>query len=249
MSISEKILEKIRDRHIKAKPKWYFRLRDIVIWLVLVLTVALGSLSFAVLIFLIFDINWGIHKYLNRGLAHYVIASLPYFWLIILPLLIVISLIDFRCTKKGYKYTWEKIIAIILIFVCVFGLLLFGAGAGARINRSFRGIPFYGRMMRNKERIWLQPEKGLLAGRIIEIAEGGEIKLKSADNIIWTIKYGDGLNAGELNLTEGDRIRIIGDKKADNVFEAKKIQLWENKPWIMRWGNCERKNIYMRNKR
>jgi hypothetical protein len=85
------------------------------------------------------------------------------------------------------------------------------------------------------EDAWNNPENGRLAGTIIE-RNDKRIRIKDTHGGIWDVSIQDAF-ISPMVIWE-DKIRILGSKQWDNVFNAEKIL-----PWFGKWkGKMGRMN-------
>jgi heme/copper-type cytochrome/quinol oxidase subunit 2 len=108
--LSQKVLETIKDKHLKPKPKWEFMLKNYIIWILSITSLVVGSFAFAVIIYMVRNSNWDLYQNLSGNLLGLILASLPYFWFIFLIIFILISYYNFRHTKSGYRYKFYLIV-------------------------------------------------------------------------------------------------------------------------------------------
>jgi len=238
--LSKKTLEKIKKEHISPKPKWKLQIKDISIWSFLGIFIVLAVLSFSAITFLMADTDWGIAKNLNRSFLRHVIMSFPFIWIILFIIFIMFSVYEFKNTKKGYKYNFSLIVGVALIIISVLGFALFSSGMGKKFNqRMINKFPF-SKFSQNKGEVWMQPKKGLLAGEILEIINRDKIILKDFNDMEWEVYLENAFLKSKNMIKEGGKIKVVGQKKNENIFIAEKVWAWGINMQI------ERKNIKMR---
>ena len=114
--ITKKIIDKIKQGQIKPRPKWEFLLKNYVIWALFAISIFIGSLATSVVIFMILNDGWGDFSNLSTGKA--IILNIPYFWLAILALFLIVAYLNIKHTKKGYKYN-PYLIMLLSVFVSI----------------------------------------------------------------------------------------------------------------------------------
>src|SRR3989339_397673 len=182
---SSKILRKIKKEHIKLVPKWHFVFRNVLFWIVFVISLFFGALSFAVTLLFLLNTDWSLHDQLHSNFVHFLFISLPYFWIIFLILFAIIAHIDLRHTEKGYRYRTVWMLIGNISIVVISGAIFYNFGLAHEFDERFqKHMPFYGRMM-NREQIWLCDDCGLLAGKIISVDNMEIIILEDLKNQIW----------------------------------------------------------------
>lgn len=225
--ISEKILDKIKQQHITPKPKWQFLLKDYLVWIMFVIATIIGSLSIGVIIYLLTDFDWTVYQYLHESFFEYFVISLPYLWFVLLIIFVGLAYYQFRHTKKGYRYRPYIIILLSISFSFILGFLLFTLGTARRFDQSLiKTIPPYEKIIRRKSHIWMNPERGLLAGKIIFIKTGQELELADFKKNYWQVNIEEAHYPSFIKLESGEIIRLVGEKQDDFHFKADKIMPW-----------------------
>ncbi len=108
-----------------------------------------------------------------------------------------------------------------------------GDGVDALMGRS---LPLYDLSKHSARReIWMQPEKGLIMGKIVDVDdqddlitvsdEKGQKWKVSEKGAKWKIKL-----KNKLEDKKGKIVKIIGERKGEDEFEAKEIR---------RCGDCQ----------
>lgn len=224
---SDDILKTIEEKQITPKPKWQFSLKNLVFWLFFVFSIILGSLTVVTIIFMIADYDWDIYKYLDRSAFEHIFISIPYFWIIVLGLLIFAGYYNFRHTKRGYR---QKTIILVFSSIAgsiILGTILFFCGMDCEIHEVFsEQLPYYDNLVHTKEDVWIFPEKGLLSGTITDIQNQNEFYLRDIDGNMWHVEDGNIEDFGNLVFCKGEEIKLIGQLKDDHNFSAKIIRPW-----------------------
>ncbi|HDK25523.1 MAG TPA: hypothetical protein ENG48_00355 [Candidatus Atribacteria bacterium] len=228
-NISEQVLKRIKENNIKPKPRWYFLTKNYFIWSMFGVSVILGSFAFSMILFIIKQLDWDVYHYIGDSFLKTVFISLPYLWLIFLLLFIGVAYYNFIHTKRGYRFKFISILLISLIISATLGTILYSNGLSENLgNIFFEKIPYYNRLVYTCEKQWMQPERGLLAGIIIEkVSPENNFILKDLDNNKWKIKADKTIWKGKLTPTPGLKIKLIGKLIDNNTFEAREIRSWE----------------------
>ncbi len=230
--LSDKIVNKIKEEKIKPKAKWVFLLKDYFIWSAFGVSIIIGGLAFVVILFLLTTNDWDMHKYLGEGFGVYFLTALPRVWIGTLILFLLVAYYNYRHTKGGYRYKAYLIVLGSVVTSVVIGTALFFMGLGDKIEQSFANtLPYYGGYMEHRMEIWNQPEKGLLAGEIIEIKSENILMIEDFKKNIWEIDVNNALWRGGQVAKIGNKVKIIGVKKSNNIFTAQEIR-----PWVGREG-------------
>lgn len=226
----DQILEKIKQDHIKPKPRWQFVLHSVLIWGAVIALIIIASLVGSAVVFNLQNTDWMIRPRLGWSWTRFIFMNLPYFWIALLVVFGVITYYSFKQTKSGYKYAMPIVLLIIL---------LLSIGAGWAAHRSFRGgrwmeeraikhMPLFQKMTDHRRMMWLKPDKGLIAGTIISdsvinTGEENEFQLQGLRGKVWIIKINSTTTLPDL-LQISDKIKIIGKKINEQNFSAQEIK-------------------------
>ena len=222
--LSQAILEKIKSKHITPKPRWQFLLNDYAVWFFASFSVLLGSLAVAEIIFMMRHNDWGFYQQISGSITGFILASLPYFWIIFLLLFIGASYYNYRHTKMGYRHRFSVIMAASIILSIMGGEILYQAGIGQVVDEALGAkLPVYRHMMLPGLNIWSQPENGRLSGVILNIDEMKNFALLDPEEDIWYIATEGSKIAPQVLLKIGERIKIVGQQAEDNIFNAMDI--------------------------
>lgn len=224
--LSQKILEDIKIENIKPCSKWKFRLRSFFVWLIVFIAAILSGLAASVLIFSLLNTDWQIYKFLGRGRLSHFFAILPYFWIFFFFFFFVLVYFSFKNTKNGYKYRNLTIIFLVIFISFSLGGISLCYGISSKIHSIVeKKMPYIQNLSQRKERIWVQPQKGLLGGEIVDM-KNNEVSIKDFEEKIWTVKSEDARWHDIVPPYEGEKVKIIGEQTARNVFEAKEAAPW-----------------------
>jgi len=223
--LSQDILNKIDQENIAPTPRWIFLLKSWVLWLAYILATLLGSIAFGISIFVLTNNEWDIHRYAPEGFLEYFILSIPYIWLLGFGIFAFVAYYNFRHTKQGYK-TKTSILIISNIFLSIIlGSVIYASGFGRTLDQTFqRQMPMYRRMINVRYRVWVRPEKGILAGEVTSIKSDNEFSINDFRDKSWTVIGENMKNTGCSALQVGVKVRIIGHPKEPGVFIATEIK-------------------------
>lgn len=222
-SLSQKILNTIKSRRISPKPRWEFLLKNYIIWAFFTVAIIIGSLATSVIIFMILNDGWGDLGNLSPRAA--ILANIPYFWLALLALFLVVAYYNIKHTKKGYKYNPYLIILASVVISIGLGIVVYSQGVGEELEEVFyQQLPFYKQLSHQRGRLWAAPIQGRLAGVIIESNNETELFLRDFEGKIWTVKLKNlQFRPGEP-VQPGDRLKITGQKISETEFMALLIE-------------------------
>ncbi len=224
--ISKKTLEKIKKEQLHPKPRWYFLTRNYFFWFMFVLTTLLGGIAFGMILLITGNLDWDVYQYLGISLPEALVVHLPYLWIALLIIFIFVTYYNFIHTRKGYRYRFIFIFFISLLLSAALGFGFYQYGWTETVERQLRiRFPGYQRMVYTSENQWTQPKKGLLSGTIIEIdSENNLLLLTDYRDREWSIDISQARIRGNIPLTEGLEIKIIGQQLSEDLFEAIEIR-------------------------
>ena len=223
--LSQEVLSKIDQENIAPTPRWVFLLKSWVLWLVYILATLLGSIAFGISVFVLTNNEWDIHKYAPEGLVEYFLLSIPYIWLLGFGIFVFVAYYNFRHTKKGYKTKTSILVISNILLSIILGSTIYASGFGKKLDQTFqKQMPMYRKMIDVRYRAWVRPNKGLLAGEVIEIKNNNEFSINDFRDMKWLV-IGEGMkNTGCSGLQVGAKVRIIGRPKEPGVFIANEIK-------------------------
>lgn len=224
--ISEKVLDKIKSENIKPRSRFYFAVRNFGIWTLVTFTILLGSLSVSSLIFRIVNINIICPSNLNiKCLDSFedFLSVLPSLWVICLGFLGYLAYKEIRFTDKGYRYKLSTLILSLILASCILGTVFYEFGSGYLLDDfASRHVPFHrGMEMIQREKL-MNPEMGILIGRVISVSDDGLI-LNDPARILWSVSFDDYLEDEDKEfIEEGLRVGIKGEltSEEENTFRA-----------------------------
>jgi len=221
-------IEKIKQQRIVPEARWKFLARKYGTWALFAMIIFAGGASFATAYHLLSSLDWDLYRFMHVSAFFYTLSIIPYVWLVLILVALVVAFIDVRKTQTGYRFSALKISALIIGGIILFGMGMSVLGIGGSINDiAAKKVPYYGsHMMTNKNSQWSQSEKGLIAGRIKSVSKE-IIKIDDLDGETWDVVINEKtLIKPAVALEKNEIIKIIGSKKIDGIFEAQEIRPW-----------------------
>jgi hypothetical protein len=231
VELKSKVLEKIKEDKIEPKPRWQILMKNYIIWMVFCFAVIVGAISFCVILDVFSDNDWDIYKYATESPLQRAILSLPFLWFGFLIIFLVLAFYYYKQTKSGYKFSALRILGLSIIASIFLGTIFhFFFGMGENVEMIVADhIPFYEKVSThcNNKEVWLQPEKGLLAGRIVGIIEPSGFDLEDFNGLTWKVKESKNIFIRTKSpLFEKEEIKIIGEEEQEGLFRALEIREW-----------------------
>lgn len=232
-SLTENVLDRIKNEHIAPKPRWEFLLKNYVIWIIGGLSIIIGSISVSVMIFLAETDDWAAIMQLGGKKWIILLNAVPYFWAIFLIGFLVIARYNLLHTKRGYKITLPVFAVASVLLSVILGSLFYAMGVGTMIDNALakNARPFLG-IIHPRLHIWSNAEQGMLAGKIISQENRRTVTIRGFDENTWIVQ----ILPPERplpELPESMPIRFVGQRTGENTFNAIRVILWEQpKPMI-----------------
>ena len=104
------IVDRIKEKNIKQRPKWYFTTLNTLIWICYIICILIGAASFSIILFSIHQTDFNLISHMSHSRLEMFLGILPFFWIIILLIFLFASIIIFRKSKSGYKFNWFRLL-------------------------------------------------------------------------------------------------------------------------------------------
>lgn len=236
-TLSDNILNTIKGKNLKPKPRWHFVLRQISIWFATLLSVGIGSITFSVILFRMVNNDWEVLKFINRSPIAHVFNTLPYIWILLLILSVGLAYYNARHTKGAYKYQGYWFVIGSIVLSLALGGMLYAVGIGPRVHTTAERVPFMKELMYDRDMIWSKIDEGLIAGEVTDMLSGiGMFELEDLEHSVWIIRPGEEYYPPPPHfvIEEGVMVRIYGEKIDEEIFEAIKVLPYQTGPGILK---------------
>ena len=222
--LSTSVLNTIKEKKLQPKPKWTFLLKNWVWWLFAAASFVVGSITCAVIIFLI---SSGDFRFISVKGSHSLkalIIFVPYLWIAVFGGFIGLIYYNIKHTKSGYKYKPSTVIIAMLIASIIGGAILNIKKVGQRVEDRVTKKFHHYRDAHPRHGLWLRKEDGFLGGRIIEIIDKEKLhfKVKNKEGEFMVIFLG--VKAVEIEEEMEVFMRGHIDSDNENIFIAQIIQ-------------------------
>lgn len=231
---AESILEEIEKRAIVPIPRWRFLLKWAGFWLLAAVALLAGGISLATSNSILFSHDFLVdHYYSSLFFSEHpvignIILSIPYAWLLLLALVILIAFYSVRNTKKGYQHSGKRFIAVFLFLSIVlsigFNAAMIGEYTSDYFEKNFHG---YRELVDSTEGQWSQPAKGFLGGRLIEYTKSSHrLVLRDFNGGLWHVDISQAKKSSKTSLVPGSYIKIHGHQSGTHTFSAQTLHDW-----------------------
>ncbi len=222
--LEKKVLATIHKRRLVPRPAYVFFAKRSVFWILAVLSIALGAVSFAVLLFMA-DV------YFTAGMAgtdeiplEEFLFSIPLVWLVTMPLFIASAYFSLRHTRRGHRLRPAPVIALSVAASLGLGGILHGFGAGYIVHEFLDAhVPYYRQLTYIPYGEWSQPDKGFLGGYADKLLDANTLQLTDFRHQTWTVDIsGATITLDNAIEDEGD-VAIRGVRTGPASFRAETI--------------------------
>jgi len=210
-NLAEDTLKKIEEDKIKPTPRWCFATKNYLFWLLFAVFVLFSSVALSDAIFLFKKDNWSVHQYLGRGFFKHFFVSMPYFWIILAILFLLLINYILRKTECGYKYDTKKAVGLEIVAVVVFALVIFFVGLSSIIHQSLLNrTNFYDAVIYDENKTWDNPNRGLISGRVVSFDDQSGFFMVDRHQENWHVFGPFRKEPPNFLLGPGVQVRVIG---------------------------------------
>lgn len=228
--LAEKIINKIKKENVKPISHWKFIMKDSIFWGVFVLSSIIGGMAVSIILNTLLNNDWDLYLQLSGGLSKFIVVTLPYFWLILLGIFIIIAYLNIQNTKKAYKHSFKMVIGGVILVSFLLGLTFYNLGLASSLDKGLiqKLPPQFHQMMDSRLGVWQRPEEGFLVGEIQNLTED-TLELKDFDGEMWQVSLNPELRdfMSRFLLDSDGKVRIMGKldlEKCEKCFSASVIR-------------------------
>lgn len=221
-NLEQKILEKIKNEKLSPKPIWYFLIRDYSLWLAVILSIILASLSIAPIIFIFSNLEIEYIKHISSNIFLFILFILPYPWIILCAITTYLAKKAWFQTRSGYKFQGKYIVIISVITSLILGIILNLYTFGKVMDDGFHNnsFGFYKNLDDRKQENWFNPKEGRLIGIVKNVSSSTFVLFNQKNNFEEIVNF-DETVPGFTFVNESNQIRVIGyekDNSKDSFF-------------------------------
>ncbi|MCK9351188.1 MAG: hypothetical protein WCT49_00965 [Candidatus Paceibacterota bacterium] len=219
------VMRRIKEERITPRSKWRFLFNDLSVLAISASSLIIGTLSFSVFLETLLTDDWDIYNQAGRTFWENVLKNFPFLWLFFLCIFIFYSYYAFSESERGYRYKQSVVISLCIAISLILGVFSYFAGIGEKVdNYLIANVPSYHSITGNHVCLWLQPDRGLLAGMIISTGTKPIIIVDFQGNR-WIATGTPVFSRGAIDRP-GERVKILGTAQGNYVFEAKELRRW-----------------------
>lgn len=233
--LSNKILERINEEQVAPRPRWQFAWKNRIYWGLWAISLALASAASSAILFSLANSGWEFSELTHDGTASFLLSVLPTAWIVVMGVVLFLAYENYRQTKHGYRIPFMVAVGLSLLGALAGGVVLYLAGIGQLVDEDFGGrFPAYKTVMARQQSSWVHPERGLLAGEVLDVdGDFRSFRVQSFDGTIWILGGEDLTPKSRELLLKHKLVRVVGfmvdDGKGNLVFKPCFVFPWEIK--------------------
>lgn len=231
---AQSVLSRIELESITPTARIRFTLSEWWIWLTWAGTVVFGSAALAIFGYVALSANYALYEATHTNFFTFVIAVMPYVWIILFACMTYVAVYELKKTKRGYRYSTQFILGSSVLCTVLGAMLLHGFGVGYLLDQKLgQQLSIYMSMEKMEQKMWQMPEDGRLTGRLlISTVTKGEsassvLNFKDNEGVVWR------LGASELRprdvalLQTGAQVRLLGTTTSAFTFHICGVFPWQ----------------------
>ncbi len=235
-SLASEVLHRIESENITPTAWWRFVCINCLVWVAWALTVVVGSISVAVLLYVGNRSRFELFEATHDTLLAFLLEILPFVWVLTFIVMVFLAYVNMRHTKCGYRYNLWKMLGSSVAVSVGLGVILQIFGGGYLIDTQFgKVMPAYTSFERMEMKLWQMPNEGRLVGILEGVNESiNEYTIRDTNGKIWTILTTELRDSDMDLLKSGHEIRMVGTTTdiENNIFYACGIFPWDLKKKI-----------------
>jgi hypothetical protein len=223
--LEKKILEAIDRGNLAPRPAYVFFAKRSVFWILGVLSIALGAISFAILLFAVTGYFFDGGKSLDNVPLEEVLISIPVLWIVTMPIFVMSAYFSLRHTRRAYRVRPALIIVLPLAASLGLGALLHVLGAGHRAHEFLEvHVPYYERLADIPYDKWSRPGEGYLGGHADALLDKNTLRLTDFLGKVWTVDMTSATVTLDNAIEDEGDVAIRGVKTGPASFRAESIE-------------------------
>lgn len=233
--LSHKILERINDEQLAPRPAWQFAWKNRLYWGLLALSLAMASIASSAILYSVANSGWEFAVVTHENTVSFLVSILPTIWIITMGVVLFLAYEYYRKTKLGYRIPLLLVVGLSTLGALAGGAVLYAAGIGQIVDEDFGGrLPAYRTVMARQQSSWQHPERGLLAGEVLDVdGDFRSFRIKSFDGQVWILSGEDLTPKSRDMLIQHRVVRVVGfmvdDGNGNLVFKPCFVFPWEVK--------------------
>lgn len=213
-NLKESIFSEIEEKNVEPKGKGWFLTREAAVWLLWSVSLALGAVTVAVLLYIAKYQQYAVYEVTHESGLSFMVSVLPYLWLSILIAASALSYYEMRHTKHGYKYPLWRVASGSLGLILVMGIAFEYLEVGGVIDQKLgTHMPSYHSQELKEVGVWQQPQQGRMMGVIATTSA-----FVDSEGHEWTVKTAELRPFEEDLLKSGREVKVFGTSTHEGEF-------------------------------
>lgn len=217
-SCKNSVMSRIECEGICPRSKGYFATRECAVWILWLVSVVVGALAVAVTIFVVTHRQYGLFEATHDSFWGFMIEVLPFLWIVVFGLMVLVGVYNLRHTKRGYRYPLWQIFLSSFVLSLAGGAVLQFVGVGYATDHVLgQHMRMYNSQEKIEEKLWQKPEDGRLIGHQVRplVPPAKTVDFVDVEGTKWFVDVTE-LAPHEMELlnTE-DHVRLIGVRRED----------------------------------
>lgn len=210
--VADKVLAYIEKENVQPRSKWYFVFTNDFFWVLGALSVVMGALSFAVILFTYFNAEPELYRVDYDSFFNFIFEWIPILWMASFALFTYIGYKNIQYTKHGYRYSFSLIVLGSLVLSFIGGVVIYSFGLAGTIDSEFeRRLPMYRSVHGLKRDIILRPQRGTIGGEVVSIApDFSSFVVQDFKGSMWIVSTQELLEQDRNVVAEFSFVRVIG---------------------------------------
>ena len=245
-TLKANVMERIVCGDVTPCPKYQFLLKNGAFVLAAFIAVLLGAVAVAVSIFTTFNAGWEYYEMTHENALTFAVAVLPYVWILVLGITLMLGYYNLRHTKRGYRYSMPVVMVSLVGTSVIGGVLLHHFQVGYMVDMETERMMSgqYRSALSWQQDMWHAPDKGRLFGVVASTSENS-FTLLDINGTAWEIdtlalkQYDHKLMVGDANV----RLVAVTDERTKQGTGCMVLHGIEKKPPTYE-GVMERRKIF-----
>ena len=176
--------------------------------------------------------QYALYEATHENFLTFMVAIMPYIWVVLFALMTYISVYEIRNTKWGYRYSTIVILGSNVIFTILGAMLLHCLGLGYTLDKKLgEQIGMYMSLEKREQLMWQMPDEGRLVGVLepLETPAEGEtviMNFKDIKGVLWRLSSEELSERERLLLNRAIPVRLLGTTTSDFSFHVCGVFPW-----------------------
>ena len=232
-SIRDRVFSTIDEQHVTPRPCYVFWCQNSAMWVIWLVTVLLGALATAVLLFTSTYRYYDIYEAMNDNFVTFFLQALPLLWVLAFIILMVVAMQGLRATRRGYRLSPVLVGGSSVGASVLLGVVASSLGFGFVVDRTLgEYAPMYVSQAEREHQMWQEPAEGRLIGRVHDgqALDQREVTFVDSAGMSWVMVIEELRQLDKELLTSTQPVRVLGKQLGG---EAGRFHACGVFPWML----------------